>query len=106
MTEGNQRQALGADAALPSLAAHIPTRPETGGHGHLWQLPDGTGLHAPFGILIHSDDGGAVCCHLCGRWFRHLGAHVRAHALAPPLTGRRSDCSRPLRWPPRTCRHC
>jgi len=22
-----------------------------------------------------------VCCHLCGRWFRHLGAHIRVHGL-------------------------
>ncbi len=52
-----------------------------GGHGHLWQLPDGTGLHAPYGVLVRSDDETALCCHLCGRWFSHLGGHVRAHGV-------------------------
>ena len=48
-------------------------------HGHLWQLPDGTGLHAPPGDLTVDDATGRLCCHLCGRWFVSLGSHVRAH---------------------------
>lgn len=48
-------------------------------HAHLWQLPDGTGLHAPFGRLTANGSTGELCCHLCGRWFRSLGAHVRVH---------------------------
>ena len=48
-------------------------------HGHLWSLPDGTGLHAPYGQLVREDGTGRACCHLCGRWFRALGSHVRLH---------------------------
>lgn len=48
-------------------------------HGHLWQLADGTGLHAPPGFLTIEQESGLLCCHLCGRWFRSLGAHVRVH---------------------------
>lgn len=48
-------------------------------HAHLWVLADGTGLHAPPGTLTREDETGRLCCHLCGRWFRSLGSHVRAH---------------------------
>lgn len=48
-------------------------------HGHLWALPDGTGLHTPLGQLVEDPATGRLCCHLCGRWFVSLGAHVRAH---------------------------
>jgi len=50
----------------------------SGHHGHLWSLPDGTGLHAPAGILV-TDAAGRLCCHLCGRWFTALGVHVGVH---------------------------
>lgn len=58
-----------------------PIVPATGPlrHGHLWALADGTGLHAAPGRLSRDPDTGQVCCHLCGRWFRSLGAHVRVH---------------------------
>lgn len=46
--------------------------------GRRWRLPDGTVLHAPRGELVR-DGEGRVCCHLCGRWFRGLGSHLRAH---------------------------
>jgi hypothetical protein len=48
------------------------------GHGHLWVLRDGTPVHVPPGRLVVSDDG-RLACHLCGRWFAHLGAHLRRH---------------------------
>ena len=48
-------------------------------HAHLWSLPDGTGLHAPYGQLATEPDTGRVCCHLCGRWYVSLGGHVRRH---------------------------
>jgi hypothetical protein len=48
-------------------------------HAHLWHLPDGTGLHAPFGELAVEEGTGRLCCHLCGRWYVSLGAHVRVH---------------------------
>jgi hypothetical protein len=48
------------------------------GHGHLWMLRDGTPSHVPPGRLVMSDDG-QLACHLCGRWFTHLGAHLRRH---------------------------
>jgi ROS/MUCR transcriptional regulator protein len=35
------------------------------------------GLHALPGELPVSDDGSQVQCHLCGRWFRALGTHLR-----------------------------
>ncbi len=48
-------------------------------HAHLWSLPDGTGLHAPYGQLATEPGTGRVCCHLCGRWYVSLGGHVRRH---------------------------
>jgi hypothetical protein len=48
-------------------------------HAHLWWLPDGTGLHAPYGQLVVESGTGRVCCHLCGRWFVSLGGHLRKH---------------------------
>lgn len=48
-------------------------------HGHLWSLPDGTGLHAPHGELVIETGTGRICCHLCGRWFVSLGGHLRTH---------------------------
>lgn len=48
-------------------------------HVHLWSLPDGTGLHAPYGRLMVEPGTGRVCCHLCGRWFVSLGGHLRKH---------------------------
>lgn len=56
-----------------------PTASPDTSHGHLWRLPDRTGLHAPIGELRRDPDTGRVCCHLCGRWFRGLGSHIRAH---------------------------
>ena len=50
-----------------------------GRHGHLWSLPDGTGLHAPPGRLVTEVGTGRLCCHLCGQWFTALGVHVRVH---------------------------
>lgn len=43
------------------------------------QAAGGTPLHAPIGQLVHDPETGMVCCHLCGRWFVLLGAHVRVH---------------------------
>ena len=48
-------------------------------HAHLWSLPDGTGLHAPYGQLVTEPGTGRVCCHLCGHWFVSLGGHLRRH---------------------------
>ncbi|MGH3719961.1 MAG: MucR family transcriptional regulator [Pseudonocardiaceae bacterium] len=48
-------------------------------HAHLWVLPDGTGLHAPYGRLVVESGTGRVCCHLCGRWYVSLGGHLRTH---------------------------
>jgi hypothetical protein len=42
-------------------------------------LPDGTGLHAPYGQLVIESGTGRVCCHLCGRWYVSLGSHLRTH---------------------------
>lgn len=35
--------------------------------------------HAPIGTVVHEDD--RVLCHLCGRWFKSVLAHLRAHGL-------------------------
>jgi hypothetical protein len=71
-----EERAKVATAGTP-LSGGTPT-PRSRAHGHLWRLPDGTGLHAPPGVLTRGDEG-RVCCHLCGRWFDALGQHVRAH---------------------------
>jgi hypothetical protein len=68
----------------PPMAVWAPTGATLapGRHGHLWQLADGRGLHAPPGGLVQDPETGELCCHFCGRWFRALGSHVRAHGLA------------------------
>lgn len=50
-----------------------------GSHAHLWSLPDGTGLHAPYAQLVVEPGTGRVCCHLCGQWYVSLGGHLRTH---------------------------
>ena len=40
-------------------------------------LSDGTPFYAPIGEVLVS--GARVACHLCGRWFRSVTAHLRAH---------------------------
>lgn len=40
-------------------------------------LPDGTPSYAPIGTVVR--DGDRVLCHLCGRWFRSVVAHLRSH---------------------------
>lgn len=46
--------------------------------GHaLGALADGTPCHAPPGVMEIADEHAR--CHLCGRWFRSVGAHLRSH---------------------------
>lgn len=40
-------------------------------------LPDGEPLYAPFGTMVIA--GPVAQCHLCGGWFRSVGAHLKAH---------------------------
>jgi lambda repressor-like predicted transcriptional regulator len=40
-------------------------------------LADGTPFFAPVGEVLVS--GARVACHLCGRWFRSVTAHLRVH---------------------------
>jgi hypothetical protein len=40
-------------------------------------LSDGTPSYAPIGVVVR--DGEWVLCHLCGRWFRSVLAHLRSH---------------------------
>jgi hypothetical protein len=63
----------------PTVSVPAPNRSAPPVHGHLWSLPDGTGLHAPIGSLVAEPGTGRLCCHLCGRWFISLGVHVRFH---------------------------
>jgi len=76
-----------ARAGLAQPSATPPERTRRGpdpapgaapAHGHLWTLPDGTPAHVPPGRLTVGDDG-RLACHLCGRWFAHLGGHLRRH---------------------------
>ena len=62
-----------------TAAAHVRHSHQAQPHAHLWSLPDGTGLHAPYGQLVFEPGTGRVCCHLCGRWFVSLGGHLRRH---------------------------
>jgi hypothetical protein len=62
-----------------STAAPVYGSRQAHTHAHLWSLPDGTGLHAPYGQLVIESGTGRVCCHLCGRWYVSLGGHLRAH---------------------------
>lgn len=70
--------APGAPGPSPPDAS-APGVPASADHQHLWSLPDGTGLHARRGQLVREEGTGRACCHLCGRWFRSLGSHLRAH---------------------------
>jgi hypothetical protein len=40
-------------------------------------LDNGTPCYAPIGVMVI--DGALAQCHLCGRWFRSVGCHIRAH---------------------------
>ena len=51
-------------------------------HHHEWHLPDGTGLHAPIGVLVRDEETGKACCHVCGEFFTFLGAHIRSHGYS------------------------
>ncbi|MGH4008903.1 MAG: MucR family transcriptional regulator [Pseudonocardiaceae bacterium] len=62
-----------------TAAARVDSSWRAHSHGHLWSLPDGTGLHAPRGELVIESGTGRVCCHLCGRWYVSLGSHLRVH---------------------------
>lgn len=42
---------------------------------------DRAGRHPDFGRLIRDEAADTVICHVCGRAFRSLGAHVRAHRM-------------------------
>ncbi|MGW6009180.1 MucR family transcriptional regulator [Streptomyces sp. NPDC055210] len=42
---------------------------------------DGALQHPDFGRLIRDEAADTVVCHLCGRAFRSLGAHLRAHKM-------------------------
>jgi hypothetical protein len=63
---------------VPPELSPEPGTPSAGHHSHLWTLPGGPGVHAPPGQVVR-DGTGRVCCHLCGRFFRALGLHVRVH---------------------------
>jgi hypothetical protein len=72
-----------APRARPPVAADLaPTHVGTSHHGHLWQLTDGTPAHAPPGVMT-GDGEGRLACHLCGRWFVHVGLHLRRHGWSP-----------------------
>ncbi len=60
-------------AAAPSakVPARLLIRPVVG------VLPDGTPFYAPIGEILVAD--ALVTCHLCGRSFRSVTAHLRAH---------------------------
>jgi hypothetical protein len=65
---------------MTSTTAALVGSPRRGHtHAHLWSLPDGTGLHAPYGQLMIESGTGRVCCHLCGRWYVSLGGHLHTH---------------------------
>lgn len=85
MTTSSHALPAGPDPQLstmgvPAAPLRAPRRSST--HAHLWVLPDGTGLHAPAGRLVHDPDTGRLCCHLCGRWFVSLGSHVQVHGYS------------------------
>ncbi len=83
---------MGSEARAPGVPAQAPAgerETTTVGllpHGHLWTLPDGTGLHAPPQVLTVDSATGRICCHLCGNWFRSLGSHVRVHGHTATTT--------------------
>lgn len=70
-------------AGAEPLVGAVPQHSSASRHGHLWQGADGTGLHAPAGELVTDEATGHVCCHLCGRFYVLLGAHVRVHGHTP-----------------------
>jgi lambda repressor-like predicted transcriptional regulator len=65
--EPSHERRLGAarDQSIPGLQAIVAV------------LPDGTPCYAPIGTMVV--DGPRVQCHLCGGWFRSVGAHLSVH---------------------------
>lgn len=43
---------------------------------------EATDRHPDFGRLIRDETADTVLCHVCGRAFRALGAHVRVHGMS------------------------
>jgi hypothetical protein len=66
-------------AAQRSARAARPARPVTG------VLADGTPFFAPVGEVVQ--DGPLVVCHLCGRPWRSVTAHLRVHGWTKDAYG-------------------
>lgn len=43
--------------------------------------PQARGDLPPYGVLVVDDMGERVQCHVCGRWYAALSAHVKGHGL-------------------------
>ncbi len=64
-------------AASPATAPQSPSRRDRLIRPVVDVLPDGTVCYAPLGEVIV--DGTHVVCHLCGRRFRSVAAHLASH---------------------------
>jgi hypothetical protein len=64
-------------SSAETIALEAPTRRGCRLWAVVGTLPDGTPHYAPVGAVIA--DGDVVLCHLCGRWFRSVLAHLRQH---------------------------
>lgn len=55
----------------------------------------------PRGAVVFSEDGERVQCHACGRWFRCLTGHLKAHGLDAGAYKETYDLKRTASlWPP------
>lgn len=81
-------------AYLPRYHARTRTRPTPTPQEERGDLP-------PCGRLEVSDDGSQVQCHVCGRWYGGLSAHVRVHGLTTDAYKERYGLARRLSlWSP------
>lgn len=57
----------------------------------------------PRGVMIFSEDGSKVQCHVCGRWLGTLNSHLRTHDLNEASYKELFDLPRTISmWPPTT----
>ena len=38
------------------------------------------------GVVLEDKDSGEIQCHICGKWFKHLGNHIQQHKDEIPIT--------------------
>lgn len=78
------RSAVQKTSRGPTTTSPVPPRRQSDDNSTTKALQThgvAPGGHPEFGRLIRDESTDSVICHVCGRAFRSLGAHVRVHGL-------------------------